>query len=785
MQSSNQNAIEIATFYFRSNQYELAKEILTKLISSKEANSKCFELLAYIFGNEGNGKEALRLLRIACSYENASAESHYYFGKELIKIKQFEDAINHLTQSIKIGGEFFEGLFELGLAHANLKNGKKAEIFFKKALSLKPENIEATFNLAKLYAEEFTNNEESIYLHNLILNKEPNYDPSLYHLGELYEKMEQSQKAIFYYKKAIEASAISDTYWLSYLRALNKVDRINEANETLISVKNNYRNYNFFLLIEGMIYLQKGKFNEAITFFNEVITNDCQNFKAWFSKALAEFSLGEKESSLISIEKAIHYKNDYALAWFYKGIILSDNGFHIDSFDCYAKALDFDPKIPLLKNNFINAKLSLLDWNKIDLSINEIFKSTSDYLDPITLLYVCDNPKFILENNIRWTRNKYRKIDSNYVAPEKKSARTKIAYISSDFRDHAVIYLTRDLFKNHDRSKFEIFAFFTNSKKSDHVTTEIKAYFDHFIDITDLDDFQAIKLIRGHEIDIAIDLNGHTKYSRTNIFLNRVARSQINFIGYPNTMGSREYDFIIADEVLITKEDLKFYSEKVIYISPCFQPNSIRKYNRRYFDRSAFNLPDDAFIFCCFNLNLKISAHILNSWIKILKQTVNSVLWVYLEKYARENFIKAISKAGIDPSRIFFTERLSHDVYMSRFFLADLFLDTYPFGGGTTFSDALLSELPVLTLAGKSFHSRMGKSLLYSLKIPELVTESFDEYTNKAILLANDKSFYSQIKGKLKTVIDNNNLFDSAKYTQRFEIELLNAHYSKLASNIF
>jgi len=132
MQSSNQNAIEIATFYFRSNQYELAKEILTKLISSKEANSKCFELLAYIFGNEGNGKEALRLLRIACSYENASAESHYYFGKELIKIKQFEDAINHLTQSIKIGGEFFEGLFELGLAHANLKNGKKAEIFFLK-----------------------------------------------------------------------------------------------------------------------------------------------------------------------------------------------------------------------------------------------------------------------------------------------------------------------------------------------------------------------------------------------------------------------------------------------------------------------------------------------------------------------------------------------------------------------------------------------------------------------------------------------------------------------------
>ena len=784
MQSSNQNLTELAAFYFRSNQYQFAKEILVKLISSKEANSKCFELLAYIFGKEGNYEEAKKLLTIACTYTEVTAEAHFYLGKILNELGDYDTAIKHLEQSIHIGGEFFEGFFEFGLAHANLKNGKKAEIFFKKALSLKPENIEAKFNLAKLFAEQFANNEESIRLHNLILKKEPNYDPSLYSLGELHEKMEQSQKAIFYYKKAIEASAISDTYWLSYLRTLNKVDRINEAYETLISVKKKFRNHNFFLLIEGMIYLQKGKFREAIPFFNDVITSDCQNFKAWFSKALAEFSLGERESSLISIENAIYYKNDYALAWFYKGIILSDNGFPKDSMDCYAKALDFDPKIPLLKNNLINSKLSLLDWNEIDSFINKIFKSTDDYLDPITLLYVCDNPKFILANNIRWTKNKYKKIGSNYIIPSKKSSKTKIAYISSDFRNHAVTYLTRDLFKYHDRSKFEVFAFFTNSNESDHVTAEIKSYFDHFIDITDLDDFQAIKLIRNHEIDIAVDLNGHTKYSRTNIFLNRIARSQINFIGYPNTMGSTEYDFIIADEVLITKEDLKFYSEKIIYISPCFQPNSIRKYNRRFFDRSEFNLPADAFIFCCFNLNLKISAQILNAWIRILNQTSNSILWVYIEEYARENFIKTISNAGININRIFFTERLSHDVYMSRFFLADLFLDTYPFGGGTTFSDALLSELPVLTLTGKSFHSRMGKSLLYSLKIPELVTESLDEYINKAILLANDKFFYNQIKEKLKTAIINN-LIDSAKYTQCFEIKLLNAHYLKNASNIF
>jgi len=782
MATSSQKLIEIAEYYFRSNQYQLAKEILVKLISTKEANSKCFELLAYIFGNEGDQKEALRHLNIACSYVNASAESHYYHGKELIKIKQFEDAINHLTQSIKIGGEFFEGLFELGLAHANLKNGKNAEIFFKKALSLKPENIDATFNLAKLYAEEFNNNEESIRLHNLIINKEPNYDPSLYNLGELHEKMGQSQKAIFYYKKAIEASATSDTYWLSYLRALNMVDRINEAYETLISIKKKLGNLNFFLLIEGMIYLQEGKFKDALLLFNRVLATSCIDFKAWLSKALAEFNLGDKESSLESIEKAIYYKNDYAFAWFYKGTVLLDKGCFHQSIGCFEKALEIDPKIPLLANNYINAKLSLLDWSNVDTFVNKILISACDYLDPTTLLYVCDQPNNILENNLRWINCRYKKVADDYQIPVSKSSKIKIAYISSDFRDHPVMTLSQDLYKFHNRDKFELFGFITNNKQIDHVTSKIGAYFDHFIDITDLEDHEAVKLIRKYEIDIAVDLNGHTKNARTNIFLNRVAKSQVNFIGYPNTMGSTAYDFIVGDEVLIPKKDLIYFAEKVINISPCFQPNSVRSYNRKSFKRSDFGLQNDTFVYCCFNMNLKISEQILILWFEILNRIDNSVLWIYIEECGRKNFIEKLTSAGISVDRVIFKDRTSYDDYMSSFSLADLFLDTYPFGGGTTFSDALLSELPVLTLSGKSFHSRMGKSLLYALNIPELTTESLSEYKEKAMLLATNKDFYLQIKEKLRMSLKTINMFDPAEYTKQFEIALLKSHYSLHAS---
>jgi len=332
----------------------------------------------------------------------------------------------------------------------------------------------------------------------------------------------------------------------------------------------------------------------------------------------------------------------------------------------------------------------------------------------------------------------------------------------------------RDIFKHHNREIFEIYGIFINNKEADGTTEDVKKLFDFFIDISELSDSEAIELICSYDIDIAFDLMGHTKNAKTNIFLNRIAEIQINFIGYPNTMGSAVYDYIIADSHLISNDDSKLYSEKIIFMPTCFQPNSLRHINSLTHELKVINLPFNTFVYCCFNTNAKISRKMVCLWVQILKETNNSILWIYIEKCATNNFINEINK--IDSSimnRIVFAERTSYYDYLNRFKYAHVFLDTYPFGGGTTTSDALLSGLPVVTLAGSSFHNRMSKSLLLNLHLNELITESFEEYKKTAINLCNNSSSYHSIRRKLETAISDSVIFDPEHYTKDLESALI------------
>lgn len=769
MQSSNQNAIEIATFYFRSNQYELAKEILTKLISSKEANSKCFELLAYIFGNEGDGKEALRLLRIACSYENASAESHYYFGKELIKIKQFEDAINHLTQSIKIGGEFFEGLFELGFANVNLNNFNIAEKHFKKALSLNPNHIDVIFNLAKLYHENLDNHNKATELYLGALKIQNTHIPSLIGLGEVYEKSNQLDKALELYEKAISITESFVTSWLCLGRVRSKLGQIDNALDSLNKLFSNKKSSDFFF-IKGTFLLEKRDFNYALENFEIAINLFHDNSSAWEYKSIAQHSLGFTLDAISSIEKSISLNNKNASSWKRRGdYYLKECNYQL-AIESYEKAIELDELFPLLISSYLNVKLLTMSWFNIDYFFERIKHNKDQFLDPITLLYLSDDPIFILNNNKKYSDYIYKKFNIPYKKKNLKSERIKIAYFSPDFKKHPVSFLTKDIFKNHDRKRFEVFGFFINNKGRDELTEEISKLFDHFIDITELADQDAIELIRNFNIDVAFDLTGHTKNERTNIFLNRISGIQINFIGYPNTMGSEMYDYIIADRYLISQKDEQYFSEKIIYFPLCFQPNSTRYFNHIDLKESIYKNTNKYFIYCCFNFGAKISKELLKLWIEIIKNTHNSILWLNVEKYSVSNLseqIKLIDASILE--RIIFFERSSYEIYLNRFKIPNLFLDTFPFGGGTTTSDALYSGLPVLTLAGKSFHNRMSKSLLQNLELNELVTDSYEAYKQTAIRLCMDKNFYQLIKYKLNLALTKSSVFNCINYTKNLE----------------
>ena len=322
------------------------------------------------------------------------------------------------------------------------------------------------------------------------------------------------------------------------------------------------------------------------------------------------------------------------------------------------------------------------------------------------------------------------------------------------------------------------------------MTKRISIAFDKFFDVKNISDQDVISQSKDLKIDVAIDLAGHTADNRTNIFVNRIAPIQINFLGHPGSAGPY-MDYIIADKNLIPDKNQKFYFEKIIYMPDCYQPHDSKKnIGNSNYGRKKFNLPESNFLYCCFNSVYKITPLIFNSWMRILKKTKNTALCLLdgNDSY-KENLLTEASKRGIDANRIFFSPYVDYEDVFQRFKLCDLFLDTFPYSAHTTANEALSSGLPLLAITGESFQSRVSTSLLKNLNMPELITSNIEDYENFAISLANNPEKLKEIREKLLSSIKSSNTFNAKIYTKNLEKayqQTCNNYYKNLApENIY
>ncbi len=355
------------------------------------------------------------------------------------------------------------------------------------------------------------------------------------------------------------------------------------------------------------------------------------------------------------------------------------------------------------------------------------------------------------------------------LVPYHKREKIRLGYFSAEFFNHAVSFLTAELFEKHDKTQFELIAFsFSNVK--DDMTKRLTCAFDRFIDVSKLSDQNVALMARELEIDIAIDLGGFTGGCRTGIFALRAAPVQVNYLGFPGTMGADYIDYIIADATIIPATHQQYYTEKVAYL-PSFQVNDTKRtISERKFSREELGLPSTGFVFCCFNNITKINPFMFDSWMRILKQVQGSVLWMLGENAtAVSNLIQEAESRGVEGSRIIFAKRETFPDYLARYRVADLFLDTLPFNAGTTASDALWVGLPILTQIGETFAGRMAASLLNAIELPELITTSQREYEALAIELATHHDKLQKIKQKLAKNRLTMRLFDIEKFTQSIE----------------
>ncbi len=351
----------------------------------------------------------------------------------------------------------------------------------------------------------------------------------------------------------------------------------------------------------------------------------------------------------------------------------------------------------------------------------------------------------------------------------RQPGRIRVGYLSCDFKEHATAFLMAEMLERHDHKRFEIFAYSYGVDDGSKIRGRLIAAFDHFIDIGAASHEAAIARIHEDSIDILIDLKGYTQNARTEIMAGRPAPIQVAYLGYPGTMGTDCIDYAIADHFVVPADQRQHFSEKLVYLPHCYQPNDTQRTIASLgLTRRQFGLPEDGFVFCSFNGNYKITPAFFEVWMRLLKNTPGSVLWL-LETGTRVNLLREAEARGVDPERIIFAQGLIHSQHLERMALADLFLDSLPVNAHTTASDALWAGLPLLTCAGEAFVGRVAGSILHSIGLPELVANSLEEYETKALHLAQNPAELQAFRERLARNRLTSPLFDIARFTRNLE----------------
>ena len=581
-------------------------------------------------------------------------------------------------------------------------------------------------------------------------------------------------------KKWKQSIKVNPEYLDAYSNLINAYLNLEKYDEALIYINNATKiapkNCELYHK-KGNIFLKKNKLEEALKNFEKALEIKFDHVPSLRSKVIVLKKINKPIDALKELDKILLYDDDKVKAYMQRAAIYISLRNPLEAMRNFEKAYSSRPNIPFVYGDIIHEKTKMCDWNNLDKELQVIKKKINDnekVIAPFIGTTLFDSPELQLKISKIWTyRNKSE--NSKYIFSKNRSNKIKLGYFSAEFRSHAMGYLMNRIYDLHDKSLFEVYGFYFGPPidSKDKLQKKIINSFDKFIDVNHLSDHEITNLVRDLEIDIGIDLMGHTggHTNRFTIFQNRVAPIQVSFLGFPCTTGSKCIDYLIADKIVVPKKFKKFYSEKIIYLPDTYQPNEeIKKLSFDHKSKSSVGLPENKFIFCCFNAHQKINLKIFKIWMRILKERENSILWLLKDNELSENNLKReADNLGVDPERLVFAKKLEIDQHLSRLKFADLFLDTYPYGAHTTCSNALRMCLPVITLAGDSFASRVSASLLNSINLNELITNDLKSYEKLALNISNDKKLLNEIKNKIKLYSTKKNLFKPDIFTKNLE----------------
>jgi protein O-GlcNAc transferase len=529
------------------------------------------------------------------------------------------------------------------------------------------------------------------------------------------------------------------------------------------------------LYLLGLLHGQNGRFDQAQHFTGQALLLNPDSVDALFMRSYALERLSRDQEALLCLDRVIALNPTLAEALLNRAALLARLQRHGASAADYERLLALNREHPFVRGNLLFSKLQECEWRGFESECTAIvagLRAGKKMIVPFHAKVLSLSP----DEELACARNF---ITDEPLGPALWQGecyahdRIKIAYLSGDFRPHPVASQIAGVFEHHDRSRFETMGIAYGPGEGTDMRSRIASGLEHFFDVRSRSDAEVAEMMRRMQVDIAIDLTGYTEGCRPAILARRPAPVQVNFLGFPGTMGADYLDYLIADATVVPAGEHQHYAEKIVTLPDSYLPaDSTRAIGTREITRKQEGLPETGFVFCCFNASYKINPAIFDIWMRLLTGVEASVLWVgRANEPTRCNLRRQAETRGVSGDRLVFAEyRESAADHLARLQLAGLFLDTVPYNAHATASDALWTGLPVITCAGSAFAGRVGSSLLHAVGLPELIAPSLDEYENLALALAHDPQALSAIKDKLRCNRGTQPLFDTARFTRNLEI---------------
>jgi len=769
-------ALQQAFSFHQQGRLAEAEQIYREVLRTNPRDFDVLHMLGVLKLQQGKPADASGLLSQAVELKPASLDALANLTTAFLMLNRPEQALAVCDRSLAAAAGDASALFHRGIALMQLGRLDEALASYDRALAIKPDHVGVLFNRATTLAM-LAQFDAALAAYDKVIALAPNNIEGRINRGNVLANLGRTAEALASFDKALALEPNHVVALGNRGAALRKLQRSDEALASLDRALAIAPDHADTLNNRGNALMDLHRPRDALADFDRALKINPAQPNVLTNRAAALHALERYQDALRSCEDALAGDPGSSNAFLMRGHILAKLDRPAEAATSYEQALAVDPAQPFAFGASVLCHLAACNWDKaasLTGAVREHVRDARSVVPPFNLLGL----PIDASDQLQCARNFVRQRLPAEPEPlargtgAETSGKIRLAYFSGDFRRHPITYLITELLERHDRTRFEVIGVSYGRDDGSEERTRIVRAFDQVHDVQERSDRGVAVLIRDLHAEIVIDLGGHTENSRLAALASRPAPIQVSYLGYAGTTGADFIDYVIGDKVVLPLDHQPYYSEKIVQLPDCYLVNDTKKsISPDVPSRAQAGLPEQGFVFCCFNNSYKITAEIFDVWMRLLKGIDGSVLWLSrMNDRATARLHDTASERGVDPARLVFAPKVpSMADHLARQRLADLFIDTLPYNAHTTASDALWAGVPVLTCPGKAFPGRVAASMLHAIGLPELVTKSLDEYEALARALAAEPARLRSLRQELEQHRLSRPLFDTDRFRRHIE----------------